>query len=340
MVLVLAVFSIVFNELTSKADTFSKRDPTTVAGQAINLFIEDFKKLEQLEFQNPSALFLKVFPNGIKDFINNKIVDISYSYSDIDNATATIDSDGFLTITPIYFKTSSMWRLGTIVHEIRHLDSIYHHVDCNFSEIEFDGKLYKLNEFNNPSGLGCDKSELGAYGVGYIFLRSIVESCTNCTSEMKDSARFWSNQTFLRIVNKTDRDHLIEGANNNKIQAIKDMKSFLTLSNKNFCIENPIDSHGYHYFYDGKNIDSANLRAVYDGSLIEIKGYETIYFQGKPYEGVKILVWGNKESTRKTDDPALDFIMSEHDAKYGDILWEHKKWFNCKSLELQKNLTE
>lgn len=129
-----------------------------------------------------------------------------------------------------YTPTSLVERLAKVLHEAWHSHEhekwrqygkavprsklAQGHINCPRPfQFQLGDIVFRLPTYDEIRKGACDSIALGGYGAEYTFLRSIVNSCLNCTEGMKIDARIMSNLLLLRITEPKEVDDLIHAAN-------------------------------------------------------------------------------------------------------------------------------
>lgn len=108
---------------------------------------------------------------------------------------------GHLILTPNYFNSSKIKRLGIILHEAQHLNSVPRHIVCPTPFQDANGNDIKSGEKPLQGIQACDNDEKGAYVAEVIFYRNVAENCTSCTPDERKEAASLANEFIYRILN-------------------------------------------------------------------------------------------------------------------------------------------
>lgn len=162
--------------------------------KVLDLIQKDLSALEALQFSRVSPLHSSVFgdANGhsLVKYITNRTRE--FQVTTLPKGVEARAADGILQVDESYLKKSQVLRWYTLIHESTHNEiSTPDHVLCpNNGVFVFNNVAYNLKSPRNtlPGSLACDDKVFGAYGIGYIFTQSILESCLNCSKEMKGEA--------------------------------------------------------------------------------------------------------------------------------------------------------
>jgi hypothetical protein len=202
---------------------------------ATQVIADDLKFLRTLKFGKTSELHKKFFGSsdgaGIAKYFTDRIQSVRF-VADADKGVLAFASPGvsFMTVHPLLFnpRISRLERIATLLHETRHVDGVMHEWCERNGTFRVFGHSYVLESLAKAPTEACDADELGAYGLQYIFLRSIVNSCLNCTAEMKTMAMISSDyQAASRMLDPTAAERLITGANLDPRKAFSEMDRVL-----------------------------------------------------------------------------------------------------------------
>jgi hypothetical protein len=122
-------------------------------------------------------------------------------------------SEHTMWIAPTYstFNLPQIYRLLVVLHEARHTErahAYYGHVNCPENDLEgrpLTGIFSGVPLGGKP---GCDRTALGAYGAGLLFIKNVGEHCANCTGKVRMDAGFYADDTLKRIVDRPAYDAL------------------------------------------------------------------------------------------------------------------------------------
>lgn len=203
--------------------------------KTLDLFQKDLDLISYLKFTATAPLFQRFFqPSnaiGLQNFIEKRVHKISWEPNAPEGVTAAANGNGILFLTREYADNyPQIARISVIIHEAKHLEpETWDHQWCRQPYLfQLDQLLYRIPELNQVSVKACDRTELGAYGIQYTFLRAIAESCSNCTDKIKMDARLYSvPDGLIRIDDARAAARLIEGANLNPAQAKRDVRQIL-----------------------------------------------------------------------------------------------------------------
>jgi hypothetical protein len=194
-------------------------DPQALAAQ--QTIESDFNAVSQFSFSNVSPLFQELFDgqeaSDVTRFFFKRVTSFSWDPSLTGNILASAaPGTTHITVGPALFDSSipQIYRISTLIHEARHNESKrWGHVGCNSDyTFKLDGIVFPETRLAHT--YACDRSAKGAYGIEYVFLRAIVNSCTNCTEKMKLDAKLYGDyEALVRIDNSSAAEALVRGAN-------------------------------------------------------------------------------------------------------------------------------
>jgi hypothetical protein len=217
--LFLAFYSLIGAPSTAHAIFTMSSDPQALAAK--QTIESDFNAVSQFSFSNVSPLFQKIFDGqeaaDVTRFFLKRVTSFSWdpSLTDIILASASPGTT-HITVGPALLNSSipQVYRISTFIHEARHNESKrWGHVPCK-SDYSFKLDDIVFPETRLAQALFCDRYANGAYGVQYVFLRAIVNSCTNCTEKMKLDAKLYGDyEALVRIDNSSAAEALVRGAN-------------------------------------------------------------------------------------------------------------------------------
>ena len=214
--LLLMIF--VFNIFSSNVFADNGEDQLS---KAMKLFYSDLEQLGKLEFSKLSSAHINFFGESksgrdLVIFITKRIKTIMWDESLPDDVGART-VNGNLVVGTAYLQDNQVGRWNILIHEARHSESsAFDHVECSFPyEFTFNSEIYIFDIMKEFSGKkGCDDTHNGAYSLGYTFLRSIAQSCINCTEDDKSEAKLKAVFSgILRIVEPSSADAIYHLAN-------------------------------------------------------------------------------------------------------------------------------
>ena len=189
------------------------------------LVTADLNAMAQLKFGPTSAAFREMFGESrsgaaLVKFVTSRVFHFVYESGPGRTMVARTDmtpGSHLVFIRDEYFRSSTMTRWTTLLHEARHAEnSGYPHSLCSapysFSLRGTEYKLHGLDKFQNQPA--CDSTDQGGYAVSYIMLRAIAESCLNCDPQLKSEVELQTNfDGLVRINNVAAADRLFQKAN-------------------------------------------------------------------------------------------------------------------------------
>lgn len=178
---------------------------------------EDYKSLSKLEFKNVSTLHNVLFGGSTGADLSRlarELISYPVEYVTVDSGTnVAFVQNGVLHITQNYFDLPKALRMSTLLHEAWHLKQGRHsgHSTCPSPfTFQYKGKSHRLKSQDALSGkAGCDQEADGAYAVEYVFLMSLVNSCTNCEGLHTDFLYVPAIENLIRIQNPTAAEALV-----------------------------------------------------------------------------------------------------------------------------------
>ena len=169
--------------------------------------------IENIKLAKTSPLFREFFKKGALDFLSENIKEFEWD-SLLGDPLAPIamasgpDQSPSINVGFNYLKShfSAVEKASILIHEARHNQSVkFDHLDCplNFP-------------YSSSSGVplageaACEKNYNGSYGVQIIFLKNISKFCTNCTTQVKQTANKLAVDYLNRIINKSAQEKLLK----------------------------------------------------------------------------------------------------------------------------------
>ena len=189
------------------------------AAPKCDLIGEDLATLKSLKFHRPSSLHRKFFgkkEGGIYRFVTKHLRRVVIMKNNPpENAHMAAEAgDDTIYVYPYYFTKDAVTRYMALVHESAHLGPDGRpHVSCPTPYI------WKAGDISAPQPelagqIACDNSDTGAYAHGFVFLRSVATTCTNCEDKMsEDDAISASVESIYHISDPEAVDRLIDGTN-------------------------------------------------------------------------------------------------------------------------------
>lgn len=203
--------------LALSPSAFSATSELTLAKQVIE---QDFQAISHLAFGSVSPLHQKTFgsgsPSDIVRFFNSRTRIIRWGREDDARILARAGGGALIVGEQLFSEISSLFRVSVLLHEAKHNErKHWAHAPCPSPYmVRYFDSSFPIPSLDEVDEEVCDRTENGAYGVTYIFLRTIAESCTNCSAEMKLEARVLSAYNALAMIaDKAATERLILGAN-------------------------------------------------------------------------------------------------------------------------------
>lgn len=122
-------------------------------------------------------------------------------------------SEHTMWIAPTYstYNLPQIYRLLVVLHEARHTERAhgYHgHVNCPENDLEGRPLVGIFSGVPLGGKPGCDRTALGAYGAGLLFIKNVGKHCANCTGKVRMDADFYADDTLKRVVDRPAYDAL------------------------------------------------------------------------------------------------------------------------------------
>lgn len=197
----------------------------------------DLEVLGKMHFVGVSKAHLAIFggedSSKIVEFVKKRVRSVVWAEKGANSIKGVIAfyRSGTLLIGSQFFdpKLSALSRISVLIHEARHGDSYAHDWCPSPFKFEIFDSSFRIPRMDALPTVACDSTGHGAYGVQYIFLRSVVDACQNCSEEQKTEAKLDSMvDGLLRITDSQEAESLVRKSNRDPKDAIKETKRLVT----------------------------------------------------------------------------------------------------------------
>lgn len=196
----------------------------------------DLNGISEMKFGLTSPYFQKIFggseASNVVEFFDRHVSKIEWSADCPNGVIARVAVGGDMQVCSEFLRASTpqVLRMSTLIHEARHMEKNHGnwpHVACPTPyTFEIESTPFQFKGHGLP--LECDVNEFGGYGVEYAFLRSVVDSCENCSEKMKLDAQLLSDEDrIVRIADHKAALRLIISANLHPSLAADEIRTVL-----------------------------------------------------------------------------------------------------------------
>lgn len=191
---------------------FDENFPASTRAQISN----DLNFIYQAKLKRHTPLHQKIFgvnKNAYQDYFETRVKSMGFDGSaSADWQAALSDTEANKIVVAASYIVNNypqIGRLQILFHEARHAEvNHWLHTVCPAQLVDYEAHKVLSYREDLIGELGCDTSELGAYGLTSVLTKNISKYCESCTEKVRMDADFYSEDAASRIVNMKARQRL------------------------------------------------------------------------------------------------------------------------------------